>query len=385
MGTALDGCRSLFRVLGEYEFHLPPCLALSGLRYRLVQPRHALRQFIQEQVAGDLLPTEDVDQKQKNLIATGFLAMGIKRLGERNPRTFTMDMVDEQIDTMSRAVLGMTVACARCHDHKFDPIPTTDYYSLAGIFLSTNTMYGTVFGTQNHRPADLIVLPKADEQLLGQEYTQEQIQGMRDRAKSIKTEMNEIRLAARKKGERPIQRQMVAMRNQIAKLDGILGTLDENGKPRTYAMGARDGDEPADTNVLLRGDVEMQAQKVKRGFLQVLSDVPAAKIASNSSGRRELAKWLTAKENPLTARVMVDRIWLHLFGEALQRSPNNWGTSAVQPKQAELLDHLAVRFMENNWSTKSLIREIVLSKAYQRSSKFDEKNYDADPDNELLW
>jgi hypothetical protein len=331
------------------------------------------------------LPAEDVDQKQKNLIATGFLAMGIKRLGERNPRTFTMDMVDEQIDTMSRAVLGMTVACARCHDHKFDPIPTTDYYSLAGIFLSTNTMYGTVFGTQNHRPADLIVLPKADEQLLGQEYTQEQIQGMRDRAKSIKTEMNEIRLAARKKGERPIQRQMVAMRNQIAKLDGILGTLDENGKPRTYAMGARDGDEPADTNVLLRGDVEMQAQKVKRGFLQVLSDVPAAKIASNSSGRRELAKWLTAKENPLTARVMVDRIWLHLFGEALQRSPNNWGTSAVQPKQAELLDHLAVRFMENNWSTKSLIREIVLSKAYQRSSKFDEKNYDADPDNELLW
>ncbi|MFT7639461.1 MAG: hypothetical protein ACI9G1_001197, partial [Pirellulaceae bacterium] len=255
----------------------------------------------------------------------------------------------------------------------------------AGIFQSTNTLYGTVFGLQNHRPADLIVLPKADEQLLGREYDEQQIQGMRDKIQSIQKEMQDKRIAARRAGERVIQREMVAMRNQIARLEGILGTLDENGKTRTYAMGANDLERPVDANVLVRGDVEMPAQQVARGFLQVLSDVPTDDIGPNSSGRRELASWLTSKENPLTSRVMVNRIWLHLFGDALQRSPDNWGATTAKPAHSELLDYLAIRFMQNGWSVKTLIREIVLSDTYQRSSNFNEKNNDADAENIFLW
>jgi len=137
--------------------------------------------------------------------------------------------------------------------------------------------------------------------------------------------------------------------------------------------------------VLVRGDVEMPAQEVERGFLQVLDAVGKASIKPGRSGRRELAEWLTSKENPLTARVVVNRIWMHLLGDPLMGSPNNWGTTGQKPTHPVLLDYLAVRFMENEWSIKSVIREIVLSKTCQRSSGFDRRNYEADPDNRLLW
>jgi hypothetical protein len=116
-------------------------------------------QFIREQIAGDLLPAKDSKQRAEQLIATGFLAIGPKSLNERNPRQFCLDLADEQIDATSQAILGMTVACARCHDHKFDPIPQREYYALAGIFLSSATKYGTPQGVQNRHAAELIELP----------------------------------------------------------------------------------------------------------------------------------------------------------------------------------------------------------------------------------
>lgn len=341
--------------------------------------------FIQEQIAGDLLPVKTDENWQKNLIATGFLAIGTKGLNERNPRTFKMDLVDEQIDTMSQAILGITVACARCHDHKFDAIPTTDYYALAGIFMSTDTFYGTASGLQNHRPTELLILPVADDTSLRRSYSPQEIQDMRDRIREFEVSMRTIRSDARRKGEQVDQRKVIGMRNQVGRLQGILDSLNSDGDPQTFAMGVQDADQPVNAHVLVRGDVEKAAQEVDRGFLQVLEDVPSAAIKSSRSGRRELADWLTTKDNPLTARVMVNRVWMHLFGEGLVGSPNNWGTTGQQPTHPELLDHLAVQFMDNDWSVKATIREIVLSNTYQRSSTFNKDSYNKDPDNNLLW
>jgi len=341
--------------------------------------------FIKEQIAGDLLPAKDDDQWQEQLIATGFLALGIKSLNDRNPRTFQMDLIDEQIDTTTRAILGITVSCARCHDHKFDPIPTTDYYALAGIFMSTNTYYGTISGLQNHQPSELIELPNQETSELSLNFTEEEVAAMRKKVTDLTSEMRSIRQAAQNGGEKPEQRQMVAMRNQIGQLEGALGTLNEDGTSKTFGMGVQDADEIINANVLQRGDVEKQGQEIERGFLQVLQNGDSPAIKENQSGRLQLADWLVSEQNPLTARVMINRIWMHLLGSPIVDSPNNWGLKGQQPTHGELLDFMAIRFMENDWSIKSAIHAIVLSDTYQRDSTFDSGNYEIDPDNTWLW
>ncbi len=185
--------------------------------------------------------------------------------------------------------------------------------------------------------------------------------------------------------ERTGANMLAGMRRRVLELQTKLATLDGTGVPATMAMAVQDDPQPADIQVLLRGDVEKPAQEVKRGFLQVLPGGGPAKIREGESGRRELAEWLTSEENPLTARVMVNRIWLHLFGQGLVGSPNNWGKTGQAPSHPELLDLLAVRFMEGGWSIKSMVRSMVLSDAYQRSSAIDLANYEKDPDNRLLW
>ena len=122
-------------------------------------------QFLREQIAGDLLPAKDDKQRAEQLVATGFLAMGTTSVNQENSRQFALDLADEQIDTVSQALLGVTAACARCHDHKFDPIPQKDYYALAGIFLSTDTHNGTFFAAQNRSATELIELPKGSRTL----------------------------------------------------------------------------------------------------------------------------------------------------------------------------------------------------------------------------
>ena len=340
--------------------------------------------FIEQQLAGDLMPVKSDQQWQENLVATGFLAVGIKDLGERNPRVFEMELIDEQIDTTTQAFLGVTVSCARCHDHKFDPIPTVDYYAMAGIFKSTETLFGTTFGQQNHQSTKLLELPIVDDRSANKSFSSQELEKMQNQIKSIQDDIRSLRNAQKNGGERPDQRTMVAKRNQIARLEGILKTVDKKGKPFTYGMGVQEGD-PVNSHVLLLGDVEQKAQIVERGFLEFLNDVPAKKIKPDSSGRRELAQWIGSKDNPLTARVMVNRIWMHLMGAPLMDTPNNWGLSSQPPANPELLDVLAVKFMASDWSVKTLIREIVLSQTYQRASTFDKKNYRTDPDNKSLW
>lgn len=337
-------------------------------------------EFVREQVAGDLLRVKSEAEWQENLIATGFLAMGTKSLNESNPRQHKMDVADEQIDTLSQAVLGLTISCARCHDHKYDAIPTTDYYALAGIFLSSDTFFGTVGSAQNKRPTKLIELPIADPEVAKNRLTPTQIKEMEDQLQDARMRRREAR-----NDKNSSQQMQAAIRRRVSDLEAKLAQIGENGVLATMAMGVQDARQPFDAEVLLRGNVEKPAQKVKRGFLQVLPNGGPATIKSGQSGRRELADWLSSKENPLTARVMVNRIWLKLIGEGLVASPNNWGVTGQKPSHPKLLDLLAVQFMNDNWSIKKTIRRIVLSDAYQRSSQMHQANYDRDPDNKLLW
>ncbi|MDF1755969.1 MAG: PSD1 and planctomycete cytochrome C domain-containing protein [Verrucomicrobiales bacterium] len=342
--------------------------------------------FLSQQIAGDLLPAKTDEIWQENLIATGFLAMGTKGLNQDNGRQFTMDVVDEQIDTMTQSVLGLTVACARCHDHKFDPIPTTDYYSLAGIFLSSTTYFGTIRNAQNKRPSDLLILPVPDP--VGPQISDSELESLNDRLTSMRRELIQLRQDrnnAKGNAAADALRQSIRTLTQSQVLQARINGYYEDGTPKTFAMGLQQNDSPVEAAVLVRGEVDKPAQVVERGFVQVLQHAETPTIESSSGGRRELAKWITSKESPLTARVMVNRIWIHLFGKGLVDSPDNFGTTGQLPSHPELLDYLAVRFMENDWSVKSMIREIVLSNTYQMSSDFDSANYDQDPENKWLW
>ncbi|MCI0462315.1 MAG: DUF1549 and DUF1553 domain-containing protein, partial [Gemmataceae bacterium] len=271
--------------------------------------------FITEQVAGDLLPSDSPEQRDEHLIATGFLGLTSRPRAQNNP-DYRMDLIADQIDVTSRAFLGLTVMCARCHDHKFDFIPTREYYALAGIFDSS------------------VMVPGGG------------VKG------------------AGKMG------------------NAALHTLSGGGQ----AMGAREG-RPADTQVCIRGETRRPGETVTRGFITIASPGGKAPAVSNrnQSGRMELAQWIASPDNPLTARVAVNRLWVHLFGEGIVRSVDNFGSLGEKPSHPELLDYLAARLVENGWSLKKTIREIVLSRTYQLASTHSAVNYKADPDNVLRW
>ncbi len=379
-------------------------------------------EFLREQIAGDLLPSKDQMEQAEHLVATGFLAIGTKGLNERNPRQFAMDVADEQIDTVSQAVMGLTVSCARCHDHKFDPIPQRDYYALAGIFLSTETRYGTAQGIQNRHGAELIELPtSAGVQTLSKKLSGDERARKEKQLADLKKEQEEFRAGrvAERFGARdgkpaapaPPQQRMLVVLTQIGALEAELNSFDSRGESKALAMGVQDRASEArgfggrsrdrmrqgpfamrtgfssitDSPLLARGDVDKPGEKVPRGVPALLNFGEAPAIPSKSSGRKELAEWLTSPENPMTARVMANRVWHWLFGQGIVESVDNFGTTGAKPTNPELLDFLATRLVENGWSLKKTIREIVLSRTYQLASTFDEKNFAADPENALNW
>ena len=346
--------------------------------------------FLLEQIAGDLLPIRNDAEFQENLIATGFLAVGTKGLNEQNSRQFALDVADEQIDTTFQAIQGLTVACARCHDHKTDPIPTADYYALAGIFLSTQTHYGTVATGINRRTTELLLLPVPDATPI-KTYTPEEIAGLKQRLTDAQEQFAQVRadeFRQRNTGEKGANNigSIIRLRSQVGVLQSMLNGLDGQGRTKSFAMGVQDRDQMVDASVLIRGDLEKPAQAVPRGFVQVIQSPGAVpSIPANSSGRLELARWLASVENPLTARVMVNRIWQTLFGRGIVSSTENFGKTGQAPTHPELLDHLALRFVEQGWSMKSMIRELVLSRTYRLATSFDAANFAIDPDNTLLW
>jgi hypothetical protein len=371
-------------------------------------------QFLTHQIAGDLLPAADAATKAAQQIATGFLALGTKGLNEQNRVQFALDLADEQIDAVSTAFLATTVACARCHDHKQDPIPQKEYYALAGIFLSTDTRYGTAFSIQNRHATELISLPVESGVLrLPRTLSPEELTAKEKELAELREEFASLRRGAPGEAGTDQQRrlflivrigQMEAELKSFGK-DGqanllCMGTVDQSGPPERPSLRGGEfrrrlrefGGRPAefqqvtDSPFYHRGDATKPGDKVPRGFLSVLSKSTPPSIPAEASGRLQLAQWMVSSEAPLTARVAVNRVWHHLFGRGLVASVDNFGTSGQKPSHPELLDFLALRFQKDlGWSRKKLLRELILSRTYRQASTYDAKKFAADPENALLW
>ena len=340
--------------------------------------------FITEQLAGDQLPYENQKERDENLTATGFLAIGPKGLNETRVKYSKWQVVNDQIDVTARGFLGLTVGCAQCHDHKFDPIPQKDYHALAGIFSSTETLYGTVGGRGNRRPTTLLSLDGEPE--LAVLSTGEPTPNMfvnTNRNFAVSTRTNN------------------AANGTNALAGGGRGGFGGRGGGRTfttnqiervparkaYAMGVRDYNEPQDVPVYYRGDLTKPTDAVvPRGFLRIVNLPATPAIPTNSSGRLQLAQWIASPDNPLSARTEVNRVWQHLFGEGIVATPDNFGHLGAQPTHPELLDYLAVKFVtEEKWSVKRLVRSLVLTRTYQLSSDVYAKAEEVDPANTLIW
>lgn len=489
-------------------------------------------EFVIRQIAGDLLDTEHDAERADNLVATGFLMFGAKMLSERDKEKLRMDVVDEQLNSIGKAFMGMTLGCARCHDHKFDPIPTTDYYALAGIMRSTQTLDGEiqkyvsnwtrqplpmtkehsqslkVYAAEKSRlEASLksieselkklqdqssqsnilnlgVVLDDADARVvgnwkhstysknfIGKGYIHDDRQERGKKKVIFETNLPadgeyEVRLAFPGSGGRatnvpvkivhaegesevkvnqskqaPIltmlkplgrftfkkdQAAVVEISNtgangyvivdalQIVSVDELkesankenpelaaeiestqqqldslkkdLKQIKENAPPPApRALAVREAEQQGDYFVCIRGEHRNLGEKVARGFLSVVDIGETPEIPKDRSGRLALAKWVADERHPLTARVYVNRVWQHLIGEGIVRSVDNFGTLGERPTHPLLLDQLAVKFIENNWSTKWLVKQIVSSRTYQLSSRHDEERWQSDPENRLLW
>ena len=462
--------------------------------------------FVREQVAGDLLPATSSDPiNRRGIVATGFLALGAKAIANPDKQKMMYDIYDEQVDVTSKAFLGVTMACARCHNHKFDPIYTKDYYSFVSIFASTKQFSDTSGGV-----AKLLYVPLVpDEQYAAYKAQQDKLTRMRvsideiageDAEKYTRTQsarladymlaarsiyeggktadeaagdldkptltrwvtylkegrkahpqladwdaatpekqaevaaayqtrfqtqfdnwtkiMDKWRLQVRKRSEamdmppppKPkfeaatdlffyetyIQHGPFGMTDRERETilspevkDKIAALRKESDDLRAHAMPEPDmacavaEGKPVEQKVLVRGDYNSPGEEAPRAFPKIISS-PSDPQFKDGSGRLELANWLIRPENPLTARVMVNRIWQWHFGEGIVRTPDNFGKMGDRPSHPELLDFLARKFIESGWSIKSMHRLMMLSNAYQTASDTDTKTMEADPENRLL-
>ncbi|MEZ5353820.1 MAG: PSD1 and planctomycete cytochrome C domain-containing protein [Bryobacteraceae bacterium] len=334
--------------------------------------------FLTEQLAGDQLEWTTSIERRRNIVATGMLALGPWPLVNADKEQLRMDVVDLQLDMVGRTMLGLTLGCARCHDHKFDPITLDDYYGMAGIFSSTRTLSGRlnlgVFSNVNS-----VVLPEEpDEMVARAEETRAywakltgaraRLEDLRAQRKAVKKDSDEA-----KRLDKEIQ-----AANQTVKLYEFLPVVP----PTAHAV--QDVDTPADCRVNIRGNAHQLGKEAPRRAVAI-AGAHKLDIPDFTSGREQLAQWIVRKDNPLTARVAVNRIWHHLFGAGLVTSIDNFGTRGASPSHPELLDHLAAAFVADGWSVKKLIRRLVLSQTYRQASTPRAEGMQADPENRLLW
>lgn len=500
-------------------------------------------QFLREQIAGDLLPAASLADRQRQVIATSFLVLGNTNLEEQDKVQLRMDVVDEQLDVISKGILAQTVTCARCHDHKFDPIPTHDYYAIAGILRNTKVLEHanvskwlefplpvepqqeaifkkheseldalqtrlktakddlkslTTSKTSGANPAviaakDLpgIVVDSAQakqvgewklsqfsKRYIGDGYLHDLDQDKGKKSLTFQPELPkaglyEVRLAysageSRSQdapvtifsadGEKtvnvneqvlpPIDARFVSLGEfrfeqngqgfvivsnegtrghvtadavqflakdmtetpalnsppnaqaadaasvevalikqrelDIKRLEDEIKTLTETTPKRPMYMSIQEEKDITDSPIHIRGTVHNLGEVAPRGFLQVASQGTTSALPKDSSGRRELADWLASPQNPLTARVFANRTWHWLLGHGIVRTTDNFGTTGELPSHPELLDYLAHEFVSHNWSPKTLIRQIVLSRTYQLSTETSPQLKSGDPDNLLF-
>ena len=432
--------------------------------------------FIKLQIAADMIETGD-PERMKQLPALGLFGLGAQYYKNTDAAKAAADELDDRIDTLTRGFLGLTVSCARCHDHKFDPIPQIDYYSLAGVFNSCKIanvplgdkakikrmeetqaqikkLDGDVkeflrkekadraeakaeelprylvaawkFETAKEKnpKASVAEIAKADmldqavlqrcaklvEKQAGfemmrkmtaseQEVTtaavsmQKQVKGLinnKGKIDKMKTELlNNLFYADNSVFQITDAKVRAALPEEKKKYyDETSATLSklqksDDAKPLPIAHGLAET-APTNMKIFLRGNPAKLGDEAPRRFLKLLAGDEPAKF-SQGSGRLELANAIASKDNPLTARVMVNRVWQYHFGKPLVATPSNFGALGEKPSHPELLEYLAVTFMEKNWSMKQMHSEIMMSSAYQLSAERDENNFAKDGDNQWLW
>ena len=370
-------------------------------------------EFIRQQIAGDIqVPSAPgvplgPEPTAEGIIATGFLAIGPWELVGGDKVQLRMDVVDRQINRVGKAFLGMTFECARCHDHKFDPVSQRDYYALAGLFRSTVTLNGRingVFSAINQTP-----LPESTDELLARAervraYEAELAEKTRLRneanRKADELKMQITRLSKSDSKSADIESEVSGDETAKVELekarDAAMAAAKEHSariatlkylkhhRTRSLALAVMDGPEPEDSHINIRGNAHQLGELVPRGFPIEIAPKDKPALTRGGSGRVQLAEWLADKRNPLTPRVWVNRVWHHLLGAGLIRSVDNFGFTGEAPSHPELLDYLASDFIKNSWSTKQLVRRIVLSRTWQQSSVNPRVVADLDPENRLL-
>jgi hypothetical protein len=382
-------------------------------------------QFVREQIAGDLMPAESVEDRAAKITATGFLMVGDIEIVNPDKAKMEADHIDTQVIKIGQTFLGMTLGCARCHDHKFDPVGLEDYYAIAGILRSAPSSKKIDFGVWSSlRTTNLPETPVqlAERQKL-ERQAEEHIVALKARQKTLKSEKETVlkelsnlggtppspptaaaggttsdapRESARASEVQPEPPKAAAERGTLEKRSNDLESelkklvtqiqhaeFFKDRTPKAFAM--QDGEKPADMPVYIRGNPYATASIVSRGALRVASWEAFPPIPPGQSGRLQLAHWLADPRNPLTARVAVNRMWQKLFGTGLVPSIDYFGTRGELPTHPELLDHLASRFMKAGWSRKAFLRSLVLSRAYRLSSANDPEAAQVDPENKLLW
>ena len=349
-------------------------------------------QFLREQIAGDLLPAASEEDRYEKIIATGYLAIS-RRFGSRN-NEFHLT-IEDTIDNVGKAMLGLSVSCARCHDHKFDPIPQSDYYALSGICDSTKYAFP---GTEIYKtprdfvflapPEDLTEIRETEKELAALPDTIERLQGVKNRYKARMNtlEKQETLSEAEEKELKEAKLKMLEagaeLSEAISKQRKLENEREQIKVEKAYAVSEEE--KPANAKIHRKGEPRNLGDVVPRGFLQVLGGQKLSE-GNKGSGRDELAGWITDPRNPLTARVMVNRIWQGHFGKGIVQTPNDFGVRGQPPTHPDLLDFLAHRFVEEGWSVKKMHRLIMLSSAYQMGSAFDGSNAAVDPNNDYLW
>ncbi len=317
-------------------------------------------EFVRRQLAGDLIAPE-------HAVATGFLALGPSYISDGgDPESVAMaraETLDDRVDTVARGLLGLTVSCARCHDHKFDPIPQLDYYSLAGVFRNTK----------------LREVPLAPPEV---------VKAVDDYQRQVR-ELNEQIRKLQKNATKEERQLTEKEQDEVAALRRKLKRLDEHQPPKYSMVHTVADTDDSDMPLAVRGNPLKPGARAPRRFLRIVAGEDPPRF-THGSGRLELAGALTSRDNPLTARVFVNRVWQWHFGQALVRTPSNFGKMGEKPTHPELLDWLACKFTSDsdqgmNWSVKRLHRLILTSATYQMQSGLNPRAFAADGDNRLLW
>jgi hypothetical protein len=343
------------------DFPVPEMYRYRNYVVRSFQEDKPFNQFLREQIAGDLLPQNGEEDRLEKLTATGYIANS-RRFGQSDSEFYLT--IEDTIENLGRAVLGLSTGCARCHDHKFDPIPTRDYYALAGIFRSTKYAFP---GLEHHQYLDGFAASDAEDQ------------AKLDKQQTRMVELHRIVKKGEGKDPKSPPEKRVEYLQAVADLNQLRKEWPDI--PMVYAVSDA---KPVNARVMVKGDPKTLGPEVQRGFLEILGGqkVPADHAGS---GRELLAQWITDPENPLTARVMVNRVWLWHFGRGLVNTPNDFGKRGEQPTHPELLDSLTSRFIQDGWSIKKLHKTIALTRAYQTASGDNQANTIKDSKNEYYW